>query len=99
MGLALSLLHVIFTTCVKIDENILKGFQVAKCLLLSRLFVYPRGSIFNPLLTNGPSHHYHLDESIFNFRGIGSNFAFLFHFSMKIMPANKIVPDGTPRFL
>ena len=27
-----------------------------------------------------------------------SNFSFLFHFSMKILSANRIAPDGTPRF-
>ena len=33
----------------------------------------------NPLMrTNGLSHPYHLDESAFIFRGIGSNFYFLF---------------------
>ena len=32
----------------------------------------------------------------FLFRGIGSNFSFLFHFSMKIMKANRIAPDRTP---
>ena len=31
------------------------------------------------------------------FRGIGNIFSFLFHFSMKIMSANRIDPDGTPR--
>ena len=31
------------------------------------------------------------------FWGIESNFAFLFHFLMKIMSANRIAPDGTPR--
>ena len=49
-------------------------------------------------MTNGFSHPYHLDESIFVFRGIGSNFSFLFHFSMNIILANRIAPDGTPRF-
>ena len=44
---------------------------------------------------NGISHPYHLDESIFIFRGVGNNFSFLFHFSMKIMSANRIAPDGT----
>ena len=32
------------------------------------------------------------------FRGIGRNFSFLFHFLMKILSANRIAPDGTPRF-
>ena len=31
-------------------------------------------------MTNGLSHSYHLDVSIFVFRGIRSNFSFLFHF-------------------
>ena len=48
-------------------------------------------------MTNGLSHLYHLDESTFIVRGIRSNFSFLFHFSMKIMSANRIAPDGTPR--
>ena len=38
-----------------------------------------------PLVTNGISHPYHLDESTFNFRVIRSDLSFLFHFSMKIM--------------
>ena len=29
---------------------------------------------FNPYLTNGFSHHYHLDESTFIFRGVRSDF-------------------------
>ena len=36
--------------------------------------------------------------SPFNFRGIGSKFSFLFHFSMKFMSANRIALGGTPRF-
>ena len=55
-------------------------------------------SSVNPLVTNGFSHRYHSDESIFNFRLIGSDFSFLFHFSMKNIKANRIAPDGTPRF-
>ena len=53
---------------------------------------------FNPLVTNGLSHPYHLDESTFIFRGIGSIFSFLFHFPMKIMSANRIALDGTLHF-
>ena len=30
--------------------------------------------ILNPYLTNGYSHHYHLDEPTFIFRGVGSDF-------------------------
>ena len=39
-----------------------------------------------------------MDKSTFIFRGIRSNFSFLFHFSMEIMSANRIhvAPDGTP---
>ena len=39
---------------------------------------------------------YNLDESTFFYRGVGSNFSCLFHFSMKIMIVNRIAPDGTP---
>ena len=49
-------------------------------------------------MTNGFSHRYTLDESIFSFRGIKSIFSILFNFFMKIMSANRIAPDGTPRF-
>ena len=51
-------------------------------------------------MTNGLSNFYHLDELTFIVRVIKSNFSFLFHFSMKIMVhvANRIAPDGTPRF-
>ena len=55
--------------------------------------------VINPLVTNGFSHPYHLDESTSIFRGIRSKFSFLFHFSVKIMLANRIAPDGTPRFV
>ena len=44
-------------------------------------------------MTNRLIHSYHLDESVV----IGSNFSFLFHFSMKIMCAKRIAQDGTPR--
>ena len=54
--------------------------------------------LFNPLVANGISHPYHLDESTFIYRGIRSDFSFLFHFSMKFMKANRIAPDGKPRF-
>ena len=39
----------------------------------------------NPYITNGLAHHYHLGESTLNFRGIRSNFEFLFHFLMKFL--------------
>ena len=47
---------------------------------------------------NGFSHHYQLDESSFIFRGVRGDFPFLSHFSMKFLFANRIAPDGTPRF-
>ena len=51
----------------------------------------------DPLVTNGLSHPYLLDESAFILRGIWVNMTFSFHFSMKIILANRIAPDGTPR--
>ena len=45
-----------------------------------------------------PLNPYQLDESTSIFRGIRSNFSFLFHFSMKLMFANRIAPDGTLRY-
>ena len=48
-------------------------------------------------MTNGLSYLYHLDESIFIFRSIRTGV--IFHFSMKIMSANRIAPDGMPRFV
>ena len=51
----------------------------------------------NPLVTNGFSHPYHLDESTFILRGI-SDFSFLFLFSMKFMEAKGISTDGTILF-
>ena len=54
---------------------------------------------FNPLVTNGLSHPYHSDKSIFFLGALGVFFfSFFFHFSMKIKIANRIAPDGTPRF-
>ena len=58
---------------------------------------FPLKPHFNPYLTNGFSHHYHLVESTFIFRGVRSDFYFLFNFSMKFLCANRIAPDGTPR--
>ena len=33
-----------------------------------------------------------------SFLGASGNFSFLYHFSKKIVSANRIVPDGRPRF-
>ena len=55
-------------------------------------------ALLNPYLTNGFSHFHHLGVSTFIFRGIRSDFQFLNNFLMKILLANRIAPDGTPRF-
>ena len=53
--------------------------------------IYPLTDIekkicISPLVTNGLSHPYHLDESTFIFRGIRSNFAFLLaHLSQRLI--------------
>ena len=54
--------------------------------------------MLNPLVTNGLSHPYHLDESTSIFRTIRSDFSFLFLFSMKIISAQRIAPDGKQHF-
>ena len=51
----------------------------------------------NPYMTNGFSHHYHLGESTLIFRGVRSDFEFLFYFLKKFLYANRIAPDVTPR--
>ena len=75
---------------IEIAVSISFGFLSSTALACS--------TCFNPYVTNGLSHPYHLDESTFIFRGIINYFSFIFHFSMKIMSANRIAPDGTPRF-
>ena len=52
--------------------------------------------MFNIFLTNGLAHHYQLGESVVILRDIRSDFNFLFHFSMKVLNANSIAPDGMP---
>ena len=52
--------------------------------------------VLNPLVMNGLSHPYSLVESTFTFRVIWNNFSF--YFSMNFLQANRIAPDGTPRF-
>ena len=46
-----------------------------------------------PYMTYGFAHHYHLDGSTFIFWGVRSDF-YIF-FSMKLLCANRIAPDGT----
>ena len=56
--------------------------------------------VVNPFVKNGLSHRYQMGDSTFIFSGLRSVFifSFLFHFSIEIMLANRIGPDGTPRF-
>ena len=65
-------------------------------VMLPNCIMHP--DAINPLVTHGLSHSYHLDWSTSIFRGNRISFSFLFHFSMKIKKANRIAPDGTPRF-
>ena len=44
---------------------------VAICIVQFRI------SMLNPIVTNGLSHPYHLDESTFNFRGVGGIFFYI----------------------
>ena len=78
-------------------EDRMVSRNVSKCLddVLQRMAYSGK---FNPLVTNGFSHPYHLDESTFIYRGIRSDFSFLFHFSMEIKIANRIAIDGAPPF-
>ena len=48
------------------------------------MFIRKRQDL-NPLVTNGCSRRYHLDESTIIFRGFESNFSFLFHFPIKMI--------------
>ena len=49
------------------------------------------------MMMNDLSHHYHLDESTFIFRGTRSDFVFIQFFYIFIK-ANRISPNGTPSF-
>ena len=48
----------------------------------------------NPLVTNGPSHCYQLDESTFIYRGIRSDFFFVISF----FDENRISKQNSPRW-
>ena len=78
--------------------NHISGMGVHTC-------IYQNGGSFsyfyflefpNPYLTNGFSYRYQLDESIFIFRSVRSDF--ILSFFMKFFQENRIAPDGTPRF-
>ena len=77
------------------SHEILTSFQYVKDLsggCIGSICLY-----FNPFLTNGFSHHYHLGEPTFVFKGIRSEFQLSYNFFMKILLANRIATDGTPR--
>ena len=65
--------------------------------LISRGCIECKTHLTHLIVTNGFFHSYYLDESTFIFRFIRGDFSFLFRFSMKIVQANRIAPDGTPR--
>ena len=66
------------------------GFIRAFVMNISFISQYS-SSIFNPLVTNGLSHPYNLDESTFIFRGIRSDFV-IFHIAKdKSVLTNNIV--------
>ena len=76
---------------------------MSACLPISEMCTLHQRIIFFseiiPYVTNGLSHPYHLDGSTFILRGIRSIFvSFIFHFSIQFLQANRISPDGTPRF-
>ena len=66
-------------------------------MLLASYFLSYLFFFISSYLTNGFSHHYRLDESTFIFRDVRSDFYVLSNFSMKILCANRIAPDGTPQ--
>ena len=49
-------------------------------------------------MMDGLSHRYHLGESTFISGDARSDFRFLFTCSMHFFQANRIAPDGMPRF-
>ena len=82
-----------------------RGNKIESAVFILRLFPFTELAVsfvvscmdvFNPLVMNGLSHCYHLDKSTFIFGGIKSHFHSLFHFWIKFLLANRIVPDGTP---
>ena len=92
-----------FLICAKIQVQcdhckLMYNFTIKQKLSSMGSYHWRNIMIFNPLVTNGLSHPYHIDESILIFRDIRSIFSFLFHFSMKFMSANGIAPNWVPRF-
>ena len=77
-----------------LSENKSKRAQISftlASLMLSKMNL-------NSLVTNGLSNHYHLDKSTFVLGASGVFFFMLISFLMKFLKANRIAPDGTPRF-
>ena len=79
-------------------------YTVSTCIARSWHFAVPKPKVkrsfmqINPNLTSVFTHCYNQDESSLILRGFRCDFKILFHFSMKFFWANKIAPDGTPRF-
>ena len=74
-----------FTQVLKLDKNCEDAVQELLRVRTHQIMVSMDGSSFKPFLTNEFSHHYHLDESTFIFRGMWSSFQFLFTFSMNFL--------------
>ena len=65
------------------------------CALIGACAINASNTVVNPLVTNGFSHSYQLDEPTFILGAPGVFFfSFLMHFSMKLKIANRIAPDG-----
>ena len=79
MGFLITWLILYFIGFGRTDGESLMDYKILWSFVSSEL---------NPLVTNGLSHPYHLDKSIFIFRDIRSNFSFIF--SMKFMYANRM---------
>ena len=84
-----------------IQTRVLVGLLMMTVMALASFMSSVRNNLqfrsmsINPLVTNGLSRPDHLDKSIFILGELG----FIFHsFSIKIMSANRMAPDETPRF-
>ena len=66
------------------EVDCIKGKSVCNSLG-PKMFVNLLNWPYKPYLMNGFSHHYHLGQSTFIFRGVRSDFSILFNFSIKIL--------------
>ena len=89
--------HLQFIHVSVLSLQILSGITCVSLIIINYINMINRKQVLNPYLTNGFSHYYQLGECTFIFRGIRSDFQFLNKFLMKILLANRIAPDGTPR--